>query len=156
MAINNHRLAPVLSGPVITNGQAEFVRLAGRLAVQRKIANLSRTTPLHLFFHPRVSNDKLSVVQDIVTDQPINELGDLSAKFLRLLVELLQRISESMRDLHVFAPELAHPLDVVVTGNAKSCIGLDHAHGQAEYVRNLRAAIHKIAKKNALATLRGL
>src|SRR5271155_3897452 len=154
MAINNHRLAPVLSGPVVTNGQTEFVRLAGRLAVQRKIANLSRTTPLHLFFHPRVSNDKLSVVQNIVTDQRINELGDLSAKFLRLLIELLQRISEPMRDLYVFAPEFAHQLDVVVTGNAKSCTGLDHAHGQAEHVWNLRATIHKVTKKNDLATIR--
>src|SRR5216683_1281274 len=53
MAVNNHGLAAILSGPVVANGQAEFVGLAGRLAVQRKIANLSRTTALHLFSHPR-------------------------------------------------------------------------------------------------------
>lgn len=118
MPINNHCLAPILSGPVVTNGQAEFIRLASCLAVQRKIANLSRTTSLHLFFHPGVGNDKLSVVQNIVTDQRINELGDLSAKSWWLLLELLQRISQPMRDLHVLSPELPHQLDVVVTGNA--------------------------------------
>ena len=61
-----------------------------------------------------------------------------------------------MRDLHVFAPEFAHQLDVVIARNAKRCTGLNHAHDQAEHVWNLRATIHKIAKKNDLASFRRL
>ena len=63
VAIYHHRSAAVLSRPVVTHGQSEFVGLAGRLAIQREIAHLSRTAPLHLLFHPRVCNHELSLVQ---------------------------------------------------------------------------------------------
>ena len=57
MAINDHRLTTIFSSPVVTNGQTEFVRFAGRLAVQSKIPNLSRATALHFFFHSSVGDD---------------------------------------------------------------------------------------------------
>ena len=69
---------------------------------------------------------------------------------------MLQRISEPVRNLHVFAPEFAHQLDVVIARNAKRRTGLNHAHYQAEYVWNLRATVHKIAKKDHLASFWGL
>src|SRR5579863_2758433 len=100
MTVNNHRFAAIFSGPVVAHGQAKFISLPGRLSVQRKVTHLTRTTTLHLLFHSRVSDNKSSTVQNKVTDQRINELGDLSTKLRRLPVQLLQRIGESMRYLH--------------------------------------------------------
>ena len=41
VAIDHHCLAAILRSPVVANWQAEFVSLACRLAIERKISNLS-------------------------------------------------------------------------------------------------------------------
>src|SRR5436853_275827 len=79
--------------PVVTNRQAEFIGLACRLAKERKIAHLARTSALHVFLHAGVSDDEFSVIQDIVADKLIEEIRDLSAEFRRFLVQLFQGIS---------------------------------------------------------------
>jgi hypothetical protein len=80
---------PILCSPVARNGLAEFVVFACRFSVHSKVANLARTTPLHLSVHTGVSHDELSVIQYIVADEPVEKLRDLPATFQRFFVELL-------------------------------------------------------------------
>src|SRR5262249_6899698 len=58
VAVHDHSRAPVLGCPVVTDGQAELVGLAGRLTVQREVADLTRTATLHLSPHPSVGDNQ--------------------------------------------------------------------------------------------------
>ena len=82
-------------GPVVAHRQAELVGLAGRLAVEGELAHLARAAALHLLLHAGVGHDELAVVEDVVADQPVEELGDLARAKLGGLgqrVELGERL----------------------------------------------------------------
>ena len=154
VAVDHHRLAAILRGPVVADRQAELVGLAGGLAVEREVAHLARAAALHLLLHAGVRHHQLAVVEHVMADQAVEELGDLLPELRRLLLELLQRLGQPVRDLHVLAPQLAHQLHVVVAGHAERRSGLDHAHHQPQHVGNLRPAVHQVAEEDRLATLR--
>src|ERR1700693_4589968 len=156
MAVDHHRSSPILGGPVVSNGQSKLVRLPRRFSVESKVAHLTRTASLHLFFHASVGDDQLSVIQDVVADELVEEFADLGAKLWGLLVELFQRIGEPMRDLYIFPTQFAHQLDVMVPRDAKCCSGFHHTHGQAQNFRNAWPAIDKVAEKNNFAPPWGL
>src|SRR5215467_7088166 len=128
MAVDDHSPATVLGGPVVANRQPKLVRLTRRFAIQRKVADFSRASTLHFLFHPCVSNNKLSIVQDVVTDELIDELQYCGAKRWSLRVELFERLRKPMGDLHILPAEFTHQLDIVITGNAQSRSRLDHTH----------------------------
>ena len=46
-------------------------------------------------------------------------MRDLLAELLALRLELLERVGQAVRDLHVAAVQLAHQLDVVVAGHGQ-------------------------------------
>lgn len=48
------------------------------------------TSALHFLFHPGMSNDELSVIQDVVTNKIVEEFRYLIAKLRRFLVEVFQ------------------------------------------------------------------
>ena len=77
MAVDDHRRAPVLLRPVVADGQAELVGLAGRLAVEGEVSDPARAAPLHLRLHPGVGDDELAVVEDVVADEAVEEAGEL-------------------------------------------------------------------------------
>ena len=80
VAVDDHRLAPVLRRPVEADGQAELVGLAGRLAVEGEVPHLARAPALHLLLHPGVGDDELAVVEDVVADQAVEEVGQLRCR----------------------------------------------------------------------------
>ncbi len=83
---------------------------------------------MHLFLHASVRDDKLSVIQNVVTDELVQEFTDLDAKLRRLSVELFQRIGEPVRDLHVLATQFTRQLDVMIPRDAQGGPGLHRAH----------------------------
>jgi hypothetical protein len=54
-----------------------------------------------------VCDHQLSLVEDEVTDESVNEGGDAVAKLGRLAIELLDRLRQAVGELHVLAAELA-------------------------------------------------
>ena len=67
MPINHHRLATILSCPVVTHWESVFIRLPGGLSIERKIAHLRRAATLHRLLHAGVRYNKLAVVENVVT-----------------------------------------------------------------------------------------
>ena len=51
--------------------------------------------------------------------QLVDELLDLLRELRRLRLQLLQRLGQAMRDLHVLAPQLPHQFHVVVARHAQ-------------------------------------
>ncbi len=58
---------------------------------------------MHRLLEPSVSDDQLPIVEDEVADQAVQKLGHFDAESLGLLAELLHRLSEAMRALHISA-----------------------------------------------------
>ena len=158
MAIDDHGRAPVLGRPVVPHGQAELVGLAGGFAVQGEFPDLARAAALHVRLHPRMGNDQLAAVKDIMTDESIQKIREVLGKPLAAVagqcIDLGERLRQAMRNPHVLATQLAHQLDVVVAGQAKRRAGSDHVADQTNRIENARTAVHKIADENRLATLR--
>ena len=97
VAVDDHRLAPVFRRPVVADGQAELVGLAGGLAVEGEVADLARAPALHLLLHPGVGDDQLAVVEDVVADQPVEELGQFLAERLPNIVRAGRRSRRACR-----------------------------------------------------------
>ena len=83
MAVDDHRLAAVLGGPVAAHRQAELVGLAGRLAVQRESRTLPEPRPCISSFMPGVGDDELAAVEHVVADQAVEEADELLVGELR-------------------------------------------------------------------------
>ena len=98
-----------------------------------------------------MSHDQPSVVEHVVTHQPVDEIGDLPVEFFRLGGELRERFGQAVRDLHVLSPQLAHQFDVVIPRHAERLPGGHHVHHQPQNGRSGRAAIDQIAKEHDLA-----
>jgi hypothetical protein len=70
------------------------------------------------------------------------------------MVQLLQRFSQAMRNLHVSATKLPHQLRIVVSRHRKRLSRFRHAHHQFQDFRNLWSTIDQIAEEDYLSTLR--
>ena len=155
--VDDHRPAPVLAGPVEADRQAELVGLAGRLAEEGEVADLARAPALHLLLHPGVGDDEVAVVEDVVADQPVEEVGEFGAEraanFVGEGVDLRQRLGQPVGDLHVLAPQLAEQLHVVVAGDAEGRAVEDHVAGDPHRVEDPGAAVHQVAEEDGLAAL---
>ena len=158
VAVDDHRLAPVLGRPVLAHRQTELIRLAGGLAVQREVAHLGGSAPLHLLLHPGVGHDQFAAIEDVVTHQAIEEvrqrLAERLARLGRQRLDLRERVGQAVRDLHVLAPELPQQLHVVVAGDAQGRAAVDHVAHQPHGVEDAGAAVHQIADEYGLTALR--
>jgi hypothetical protein len=145
VAVGDRRVAAVLGGPVVADGQAERVGLAGRLAVQRELADpLARAADVPLL-HPRVRDDEPPVVEDVVADELVDEVGDGRTDAGRRLLELRHRLGQPVRELHIAAAELAHELHVVVARDAEGGTRADHSHHEPQHVGRPRPAVDEVA-----------
>src|SRR5678815_73630 len=72
----------------------------------------------------------------------------------RFFLQLLERLGQSMGDAHIFAVELAHQLDIVVTRHAKRGFTLDHAHDKLQDFRSPWSTIDEIAQEYSLSCFR--
>ena len=100
-----------------------------------------------------MSNDQLAIVENVVTHQPIEELGSIGAEFRGLSSQLLERRGQSMRNLHILAPERLDQLDVMITRHTERLTGAHHCHHQAQYVGRSGSTIHQIADECQLAAI---
>ncbi len=151
VAVDDHGRAAIVGGPVVADGQAELVDFAGGFAEERKVPHLARTAALHFFFHASVSDDQAAVVEDVVTDEGVEELGDLLAKFGSLFVELFEGFDDAVSQLDIFAAQFAEELDVVVAGNSKGVTSGDHLHHEAKHGGSVGATIDEVAEKDGFA-----
>ena len=150
MSVDYHRLPSVLGSPVVSDGQTELVGLARRLTVLRKRANLARAPTLHLLLHARMRCDQLAVIEDVVTHEVIEKVAHLLPELGGFCFELRDGVGETMRELDVAAPKLAHQLHVVVPRDTVGRLRLDHGHRDLEDLRDPRAAVHEVAEEYGL------
>jgi len=153
VAVDDGRGGAVLVGPGVAHGQAVLVGLAGRLAVQREVAHARRRAALVGLLHARVRDDEPAVVEHGMADEALEEVADLVAKLRLLPVELLERLPQPVRDLHVATLELAHKLCVVVAGQADRGAGGGHRHDEPQHARRVRPAIAVVADEDRPAAV---
>ena len=63
-----------------------------------------------------------------MADEPVEELDHLALEFRRFVLKLGNGVSETVRDLHVFAAQLLKQLHIMVAGNAQRRSGIHHVH----------------------------
>ena len=80
VAVDDHGRPAIFRRPVVADGQAELVGLAGRLAVEGEVPDPARAPPLHLLLHPGVGDHELAAVEDVVAHQAVEEVGELLAE----------------------------------------------------------------------------
>jgi len=80
VAVDDHGLAAVFGGPVVAHGEAEFIGFAGGFAVEGEFADGAGAPSLHAFLHAGVSDDELAVIEHVVTDETVDEVGDVAAE----------------------------------------------------------------------------
>ena len=154
VAVDHLRPAAILGCPLVAHRQAELVGLAGGLAIQGELAHRPGGAPLHLFLHARVRDHQAPAVQLVVADQGVDELRHPIAPLRRFGGKLLQRLLQSVVQLHVPAAQLAPQLVVVVSGQADGGPGSDRVHHQAQAAGALRPAIHQVAEKDQPPAIR--
>ncbi len=158
VAVDDHRLAAVVGGPVQADRQPELVGLAGRVAVQRELADGPRAAALHLGLQPRMGDDELAVVEDVVADQAIQprlERFDEGRSIVRRQrLDLGEALGQAVGDLDVSSLEGAEQLLLVVARDAPAGACVDHVADDAQGVEDARTAIDQIADEHRLAAVR--
>ncbi len=123
VAVDHCRPAAILGSPIAADGQAELVGLARRFAVKGELPHLARAAPLHLLFHAGMGDHQLPVVQYIMADQFVKEIGrfsgELAANVLGQGLDLGERFGQPVLHLDVFAPQCPHELHIMVAGHAQ-------------------------------------
>ncbi len=151
VAVDHRGTAAVLLGPRIAHGQAELVGLTGRVPVQRVRTDSPRGAPVVLLGEPRVTDDQLALVQDVVADQSVDELRDLLAE-LRVLgvlpLQLLHGLGEAVAVLDLAPLEVTAELVLVVAGHTQRVARRDHGHDAAQHPGAVGAAVHEVAHEH--------
>ena len=106
------------------------------------------------FFQARMSNDEPSFIKHVVTRKRIDERRHTLFEFRRFTFELLQRFSQTVRDLHVSSVQLAHQLRIVISGNRECPARSGHAHHEFQNFGNLWTTIDQIADEDRFASFR--
>ena len=63
-----------------------------------------------------------------MADEPVEELDHLVLEFRRFVLKLGYRVSETVRDFHVFAAQFLQQLHIMVAGNAQRRSSTHHVH----------------------------
>ncbi len=154
MAVDDRSTAPVVVGPRVADRQSELVGLAGRVAVEGERPDGSRRSTVHRLGQAGVGDDERTAVEHGVTDQRVDELGDLDTELGSLGVELFHGLGESVRPRDVPPVEGPLQLDLVVAGNAQGGSVRDHVHHEPEHCRGGRATVDEITEEHGEPTLR--
>ena len=96
-----HALCRDSPPPSCSDRQTELIGFTGGLAEERKLAHLAGASALHRLFHSRVRDDQFAIVENVVADQAIEKFGHSARNSGGSLCQLLQRLGQAMRDLHV-------------------------------------------------------
>jgi hypothetical protein len=90
-----------------------------------------------------------------MADEVVDEISDLAAEIFGFIGQLREGLSQAVGDLDIAPAQLAHEFDVVIAGDAQGDAAFDSVHDQFQNLRNLRAAINQVAKKDQLAATGG-
>src|ERR1041384_3125436 len=89
-----------------------------------------------------------------MTHEAVDEVSYTLFELRWFLVQLVQRFSEAVRDLHVSAAKLSHQLRIVVSRHRKRLIRFPHAHHQFQYFADLRSTVDQIAEEDCFSPFR--
>ncbi len=150
VAVDDRSLASVVCGPVVANRQSKLIGLTGCLAVECEFTDSARTSPLHRFLHPRMSDHQFAAIQYVMTDELIEELLDRLPELVRLPSELLERFRKAMFDLNVLTRKGSHQLVVMISGDTDGVSRCNQIHREAEDCRCLGTSVDEISEKDEL------
>ncbi len=100
-----------------------------------------------------MGHDELAVIEHVVTDQTVDEVGDLWQQLGWFAFELRERLGQPVGDAHVLAAQLPHQLDVVIARHRQGGALRRHRHDQPQHLGHLGAAVDQIADEDRLAPL---
>src|SRR5690606_17652563 len=153
VAVDDGGPAAVVLGPRVAHGQAELVGLAGGVAVQGVAADPAGGAAVVLLGQTGVADHQPAAVEDVVADEPVDELPHLGAELLALAVHLLDGLGESVGVLHLAALEVPAELVLVVAGHAQRVARPDHGHHPPQHAGAVRAAVDEVADEHGGAAL---
>lgn len=146
--VEDHRGPAVVARPRQPHRQAVLVGLAGRVAVERHAADPPGRAPVVALGQPRVRDDELAAVEDVVRDQAVAELVRLTAELLGLGAELFQRLGEPVRDVDLPPVQRAHQLLLVVPADDQGVPRRGHSHDAPQHARGVRPAVDEVADEH--------
>src|ERR1051325_7497139 len=97
-------------------------------------------------------HDETAVVQNVMTDETVDEVSNVFLQLGWLLVQLFERLGETVCDLNVATAQLAHQLRVVISRDGERVARLRHVHDELQHFRNLWTTIDEVAEKDCLAS----
>src|SRR5260370_36854680 len=154
VTINYHCFASIFRGPVITDGQPELICFTGCFPVEAELPNGGRTAPMHLLAKTSMSDNQSAPIQDIVTDQSIQELSNRATVFGLQDLDFRNRLFQSVLNLNLLPAQPSHELHVVVARNAESVAGDNHVANNAKGIENVRPPIHQVTQEQSISTRR--
>jgi hypothetical protein len=150
VAVHDDRPAAVLAGPVVADGEAVLVGLAGGLAVEGELADGTGAAALQALLEAGVGDHELAVVEHVVADEGVDEGLGAGAQLGEGL-ELGEGLGEAVGGLDLVAPEVAQELGLVVAGDAEGEAAGDHVHDEVQDLGDLGAAVDEVAEEDDAA-----
>jgi hypothetical protein len=98
MAVDDRRLAPIVLCPRLADREPVLVGLSGRVAVEGERSHGSGGPAVHVRGQSRVSDDEAPVIEQVVADESVDELGNLGRELRRLNCQLLKAPVEPVSD----------------------------------------------------------
>ena len=91
---------------------------------------------------------ELAVVEEVVADQAVDELGDVIAECRRFRLQLGDGSVKTVAHRHASAAQVAEQLRLVVSGDAQRHPVGDRVHRQPQTIRDPRAPVHEITQEH--------
>ena len=126
VAVHDRRVPPVILSPLVAHRQTELVGLPVGIAIQRERAHTTRRATVIALGQACMGDDEATAVEDVVADEPVDELGDLAGKLGAAPIELLERLGKPMGHLDVAASQGTAQLVLVVAEDAERAAASNH------------------------------
>ena len=151
VAVRDDGFTPVVGGPVVADGQAELVGLAGGLAVQGELTHGAGGAASQVGAHAGVGDDQAALVEHEVAHQLVDEAHDFAAKFGGAFGYLVEGSGKAVGALHLAALQGAQQAGVVVAGHAQGGACFHHIHDPFQDSRDIGAAVGQVAEEHGFA-----
>src|SRR6185437_6348118 len=103
-----------------------------------------------------MSHHEATIVEDVMTNQPVNERGHFLRKLRRLRCELLEALRQPVGGRDVLPVEGAEELYLMVSRDAECRPFRHHPHNETKYRRSGGTSIHQVTEEQRSAPLRRL
>ncbi len=149
--VDQHGLAAIVAGPVMADRQAEFIDLAGGLAIHGEAADARRAAADIMFLQAGVGYGQSAAVEDIVAHQAVEKGDDVALELAAFMRHLLQRFRQAVIDRDVAALQSLFQLVVMVAGDAEGDARRAHVDNEAQDLGRLGATVDQVADEDQLA-----